>query len=124
MDTFSEAELVPSDYTDLYSLTVEGLFRRPQMSSILGSIEYWKSLPRDWDLDGILLFFQYSCRPWAIPPVMAKNALQETLDIPVLVVEADPFDTRNYSFGQLQTRIESFAEVVKMDKESKTAKVT
>ncbi|MBW1769112.1 MAG: 2-hydroxyacyl-CoA dehydratase [Deltaproteobacteria bacterium] len=124
MDTFSEAELVPSDYTDLYSLTVEGLFRRPQMSSILGSIEYWKSLPEDWDLDGILLFFQYSCRPWAIPPVMAKKGLQEALDIPVLVMEADPFDTRNYSVGQLKTRIESFAEVVKMHKVSKETTAT
>jgi benzoyl-CoA reductase/2-hydroxyglutaryl-CoA dehydratase subunit BcrC/BadD/HgdB len=51
---------------------------------------------------------------------MAKNALQASLDIPVLVVEADPFDTRNYSVGQLKTRIESFAEVVKMDKRNKT----
>ena len=91
------------------------------MSSILGSIEYWKSVSRDWDLDGILLFFQYSCRPWAIPPMMAKNALQEALDIPVLVVEADPFDTRNYSVGQMKTRIESFAEVVRMNKAAKAA---
>jgi benzoyl-CoA reductase/2-hydroxyglutaryl-CoA dehydratase subunit BcrC/BadD/HgdB len=121
MDTLSESELVPSDYTDLYSLTVEGLFRRPQMSSILASIEYWKDIVEEWNLDGILLFFQYSCRPWATPPMMAKNALQKALDIPVLVVEADPFDTRNYSVGQLKTRVESFSEVVRMAKARKEA---
>lgn len=119
MDTLSEAELVPSDYADLYSLTIEGLFRRPQMSSIPASIDYWKDIAAEWNLDGILLFFQYSCRPWATPPMMAKNALQEALDIPVLVVEADPFDTRNYSVGQLRTRIESFAEVVKRQSRNK-----
>jgi len=116
MDTTSEAELVPSNYADLNAIIVEGLFRRPQISSIPGSIEYWKGVSRDWNLDGILLFFQYSCRPWAIPPMMAKNALRNSLDIPVLVIEADPFDTRNYSVGQLKTRIESFAEVVKINR--------
>jgi benzoyl-CoA reductase/2-hydroxyglutaryl-CoA dehydratase subunit BcrC/BadD/HgdB len=40
----------------------------------------------------------------------------ESLGIPVLVVEGDIYDTRNYSAGQLKTRIESFAEVLKAKK--------
>ena len=66
--------------------------------------------------EGVLLIFQFNCRPWATPPLMAKKALKERLDVPVLVVEGDIYDTRNYSAGQLKTRIESFAEVLKAKK--------
>ncbi|MBW2145018.1 MAG: 2-hydroxyacyl-CoA dehydratase [Deltaproteobacteria bacterium] len=69
----------------------------------------------------MILMYQYSCRPWATPPLMGKKDLQEKLDIPILVVEGDSYDTRNYSAGQLRTRIESFAEILKMGKKAKAA---
>jgi benzoyl-CoA reductase/2-hydroxyglutaryl-CoA dehydratase subunit BcrC/BadD/HgdB len=52
---------------------------------------------------------------------MGKKALREKLDIPILVVEGDSYDTRNYSAGQLRTRIESFAEILKMKNAAKAA---
>ena len=39
--------------------------------------------------------------------------------MPYLVVEGDSFDTRNYSAGQMRTRVESFAEVLRMNKAAK-----
>ena len=94
-------------------MTAEFLYKLPQFSDVPGYIEYVEELARTCDADGVLLIFQFNCRPWATPPLMAKRALKERLDVPVLVVEGDIYDTRNYSAGQLKTRIESFAEVLK-----------
>ncbi|MFH1026331.1 MAG: 2-hydroxyacyl-CoA dehydratase family protein, partial [Nitrospirota bacterium] len=69
-----------------------------------------------WKVDGAILCYPYSCRPYTIPPLMSKKALKDRLGIPVLVLEGDAYDTRNYSAGQLRTRVETFAELLKMRK--------
>ena len=51
---------------------------------------------------------------------MAKKAIGEKLGIPVMVLEADCYDTRNYSAGQLKTKIETFAEMLKARKAAKS----
>ena len=44
---------------------------------------------------------------------MAKKVMKEELGIPVLALEGDCYDTRNYSAGQLRTRIETFADMLR-----------
>ncbi|MBW1901906.1 MAG: 2-hydroxyacyl-CoA dehydratase [Deltaproteobacteria bacterium] len=106
----------PPDMPDPLVMTAEFLYKLPQFSDVPGYIDYVEELSRACNADGVLLIFQFNCRPWATPPLMAKRALKERLGVPVLVVEGDIYDTRNYSAGQLKTRIESFAEVLKAQK--------
>jgi len=115
-DMVTEKMMTPGASMDPLSMTAEFLYKLPQFSDVPGYIEYVEELSRAANVDGVLLIFQFNCRPWATPPIMAKRALTESLGVPVLVLEGDIYDTRNYSAGQLKTRIESFAEVLKAKK--------
>jgi benzoyl-CoA reductase/2-hydroxyglutaryl-CoA dehydratase subunit BcrC/BadD/HgdB len=121
MDKLLTKELPTEQPSDLLTALGEGSFRRPHCSSVRGVIEYWEDICNMYEVDGMILMYQYSCRPWATPPLMGKKDLQKKLDIPILVVEGDSYDTRNYSAGQLRTRIESFAEILRMEKKAKAA---
>ncbi len=120
-DMIIEKMMTPGESTDPLSMTSEFLFKLPQFSDVPGYIDYVEEVSRAANVDGVLLIFQFNCRPWATPPLMAKRELRERLGVPVLVVEGDIYDTRNYSAGQLKTRIESFAEVLKAKKLEKAA---
>jgi hypothetical protein len=121
VDWLCPQELTKSKYTDMLEKIAEGLYRRPQLCSASASLEYWNTLVKDFNMDAAIISYAYNCRPWAIPPIMAKRDIQQELGVPAIVLETDGYDTRNYSAQQLRTRLESFAEVVKMNKEMKAA---
>lgn len=113
--------MAESQYTDLYSIVAEALYKIPIFAGTESSIEYWERMCKMNEVDGMIMWYQFSCRPWCAPPLMGKRAIQERLGIPVLIVEGDSWDSRNYSHGQLRTRVESFAEVLKMNKAAQMA---
>ncbi|MFO8010164.1 MAG: 2-hydroxyacyl-CoA dehydratase family protein [Dehalococcoidia bacterium] len=121
VDWLCPQELTKSKYTDMVEKIAEGLYRRPQLCDASASLEYWKTVCRDWNMDAAIIFYAYNCRPWAIPPIMAKKEIQKEIGVPAIVLEGDGYDTRNYNAEQLRTRLESFAEIVKMNKEMKAA---
>ena len=114
-------EAMQGRFEDIYMVIAEAMYRVPIFGGPMANIDYWEKVAKLHDVDGIILMYAFACRPWTIPPIMAKRELQKRLGIPVLVVEGDSWDTRNYSAGQLRTRIESFAEVLKMRKAAKAA---
>ncbi|HEY48774.1 MAG TPA: 2-hydroxyacyl-CoA dehydratase [Dehalococcoidia bacterium] len=74
-----------------------------------------------FNVDGAINFYPYSCREWVPTVIITKRMIEKELGIPVLVLEGDCYDTRNYSAGQLRTRVETFAELVKAHKAAKAA---
>ena len=115
------AEAMEGRFDDVYMIIAEAMYRVPIFGGPKVNIDYWEKVAKMHDVDGIIMMYAFACRPWCIPPLMAKKELQKRLDIPVLVVEGDSWDTRNYSAGQLRTRVESFAEVLKMRKAAQAA---
>jgi benzoyl-CoA reductase/2-hydroxyglutaryl-CoA dehydratase subunit BcrC/BadD/HgdB len=79
-------------------------------------IHRYKELCQTWQVDGMINLYPFSCRPLAIHPLMAKKAIEDELGIPVLALEGDMYDTRNYSPEALRTRVEAFAELLKVRK--------
>jgi benzoyl-CoA reductase/2-hydroxyglutaryl-CoA dehydratase subunit BcrC/BadD/HgdB len=72
-----------------------------------------------FNVDGAINFSPYSCREWAATIMMTKKAIEKELGVPVLVLEGDCYDTRNYSASQLRTRVETFAELLRAAKAAK-----
>jgi hypothetical protein len=66
-----------------------------------------------FNVDGAIDFYPYSCREWVPTVMITKRMIERELGIPVLVLEGDCYDTRNYSAGQLRTRVETFAELLR-----------
>jgi len=120
-DMVTDRMLTPGKVRDPLTITSEFLYKVPQFSDVPGLIDYMEEVCKFAGVDGCLHIFQFNCRPWAVSPLMAKRELKKRLDVPILVVEGDIYDTRNYSAGQLKTRIESFAEVLKAKKLEKAA---
>jgi hypothetical protein len=115
VDWLTPPERTKAKSTDLNQRIMEGWFRRGVhcIQGAQGAIDYFTYYCREWNVDGAILCHAYSCRPHCIPLLMEKKEIKERLAIPVLVLEGDSYDTRNYSAGQLRTRIETFAELLK-----------
>jgi benzoyl-CoA reductase/2-hydroxyglutaryl-CoA dehydratase subunit BcrC/BadD/HgdB len=45
---------------------------------------------------------------------MIKRTIKKELDVPIVVIEGDMYDARFYNRQQIRTRVESFAEMLKI----------
>ena len=63
----------------------------------------------DYRADGVIEFAHWGCRFLTANTQMVKEALQK---IPVLVIDGDCIDRRDYSDAQIKTRIDAFIEIL------------
>jgi benzoyl-CoA reductase/2-hydroxyglutaryl-CoA dehydratase subunit BcrC/BadD/HgdB len=107
--------------TDPCEVMAEGIYR---MGSIVrqatGIMTYMRDTCKDWDVDGCVLNYPYSCRITS-GMYMVRDVLQRELGLPTLLLEADAYDNRQYSVGQLRTRVEAFAELLRARKAAAVA---
>ena len=68
------------------------------------------------DVDGIIYSYQFSCRPLVSHSKLMKEYLEKETGLPVLLLDMDFYDNRNYSAAALQTRLEAFAEMLRARK--------
>ena len=69
-----------------------------------------------WNIDGLVWLLHSACREFATDALMLKDYFQKISDIPVIVLDGDLYDTRVYTAQQLRTRMETFAEILRMRK--------
>ncbi|NPV80850.1 MAG: 2-hydroxyacyl-CoA dehydratase [Firmicutes bacterium] len=68
-------------------------------------------LVEDYQVDGVIHFSHWGCRQSAGGAVMIKDYLKKH-GIPVLILDGDCIDRRNYAEGQTITRLEGFIEML------------
>jgi len=73
-------------------------------------IEYFNNLIVEYDLDGIIMHANQSCRPSSTGLYDLQDALQKRWGIPVLMMNTDHCDPRAYSEGPMNTRIDIVAQ--------------
>jgi benzoyl-CoA reductase/2-hydroxyglutaryl-CoA dehydratase subunit BcrC/BadD/HgdB len=69
-------------------------------------------LVRDYRVDGFVLHNYRTCRRFCASQYELKQALTAATGVPGVVFDADAFDTRFFSEGQITTRIEAFMETL------------
>jgi len=96
----------------------EMIFRFQGLGDLCGSsLKQAKFAVEHYNLDGLMIFETMFCRPLCLPAAMIKDYVQkECNNIPVMRLELDAYDSRNYTPEQYRTRLESFSEVLKMRK--------
>jgi hypothetical protein len=104
----------PSYYQEIGA---SGLGRGTRHSDIAMAHEHLE-LAKQWNVDGVILTFMFSCRGVCIYAPMAKKLLDNE-GIPTILLEHDLYDTRNYTPESMRTKIETFAEVLRMNKAAK-----
>ncbi|MBW2622688.1 MAG: 2-hydroxyacyl-CoA dehydratase [Deltaproteobacteria bacterium] len=91
------------------------LLKAGGFSSTSGAVEQYKAYVKEFDLDGVIICYSYSCRAYTIMPHIVKDGLRE-LGVPSIILEGDFYDNRIYSAQQMRTRIEAFVETLKVRK--------
>jgi benzoyl-CoA reductase/2-hydroxyglutaryl-CoA dehydratase subunit BcrC/BadD/HgdB len=82
-------------------------------------IEYFNNLIVEYDLDGIIMHANQSCRPSSTGLQDLQEALQNKWGIPVLMMNTDHCDPRAYAEGPMNTRIDGFVELMEEYKKRK-----
>lgn len=99
---------------------IESIYRKAYWHNGAAVGKCYAEICRDWKVDGAVLMNTVSCRLFDPCTILQKDYMEKELGIPVLALEGDIYDTRNYSAERLRTRIETFAEIVKAAKAAKS----
>ena len=67
---------------------------------------------RDYAIDGVIFHRNKSCLPITLGQMEIKQALEQELGIPSVIIDADHMDERNFSLAQFQTRVDAFMEML------------
>jgi len=76
---------------------------------VLGMIQFY-------NVDGLVMHSNRSCKPYSFGQMDIMRIVREKTGIPVLMIEADMVDPRNFSQSQIETRIDTFMEILKQRK--------
>jgi len=66
-----------------------------------------------YDANGLVMHSNRSCKPYSFGQMDIAKIVREKTGIPILMIEADMVDPRNFSKSQVETRIDAFMEIVK-----------
>jgi benzoyl-CoA reductase/2-hydroxyglutaryl-CoA dehydratase subunit BcrC/BadD/HgdB len=69
-------------------------------------------LARRFDVDGMVMHANRSCKPFSLTQIEIKDALRDELGLPTLILEADMTDARLYNEGAIQERVAAFLEML------------
>jgi benzoyl-CoA reductase/2-hydroxyglutaryl-CoA dehydratase subunit BcrC/BadD/HgdB len=67
---------------------------------------------RKYDVDGLVMHSNRSCKPYSLGQYDIQKMVMKEFGIPSLIIEADQVDERNFSEGQIETRIDAFMETI------------
>ncbi|MBT4512125.1 MAG: 2-hydroxyacyl-CoA dehydratase [Chloroflexi bacterium] len=71
-----------------------------------------EELVREYQIDGVLISSIITCRPVYIPMLETRHMLETKLGVPSVQIECDLVDERSFSWGQVRTRLDAFAEQI------------
>jgi benzoyl-CoA reductase/2-hydroxyglutaryl-CoA dehydratase subunit BcrC/BadD/HgdB len=112
---------LPSEYESVWEQIADKNLRTGARSSAAMLVTQLKDHCREWNVDGMIIAALVKCRVTNIHPRKAKEVIEKELGIPVLAIEFDNLDSREYTAEHLRTRVEPFAEMLK-DRKKRTSK--
>jgi hypothetical protein len=105
--------MYPTEYRGFGDKVAQSYQKAGPFCSVWGNIEFIKGYVELCKLDGIIYSHAVSCKGYTIPALMIKKEIEKQCRIPVMVMEGDIYDSRNYSAEQMRTRVETFAEMLR-----------
>ena len=82
----------------------------PETELVRGSVEGYRELCREYQVDGVVINSVYTCRPVYLPLLEMVSFVEKKMGIPAVVIDCDLVDERSYSEGQVRTRLDALAE--------------
>lgn len=104
---------LPSQYPTIWEQIADINIRLGSRSSAALYVNQLKDHCRQWNVDGMIVASVIKCRFANIYPRRTKEVIESELGVPVLAVELDSCDSREYTAERFRTRVEPFAEMLK-----------
>ncbi len=101
----------PIDPDDPYTGIAKRIIGSPLNGETNNRIDHLKALAKSYKIDGAINPCHWGCRQGTGARGLVEDGLK-TIDVPVLNLEVDCVDNRNFAEGQLRTRIEAFIEML------------
>jgi len=101
----------PIDPDDPYTGLAIRSISIPFNGNVNRRVDHLKKLAEDYKIDGAINPCHWGCRQETGARGLTSEGLKE-VGIPVLNLETDCVDSRNFSEGQLRTRLEAFTEML------------
>ena len=111
----TDADLIDSGYVKYWERGGEALLRYCG----IGFAQRLVQIYREWNIDGAILNYPIGCRDLCMGSLKAREFITQELGVPVLMLESDYTDPRNYTSEATRNRITAFAEVLKSRAKSK-----
>jgi len=110
-DEWNDINWPPIEITDPYPDLARRMLALPLHGPISHRIAHMQKLARDYQVDGAINPCHWGCRQGTGAKGLIQRGLQK-IGVPVLNLEVDCVDQRNFAEGQLRTRIEAFIEML------------
>lgn len=94
-----------------YESIAERIITIPYSMSISQRIKHIQKLAQEYDIDGAVNPCHWGCRQGTGARGLIAKGLRD-INVPVLNLEIDCVDSRNLAKGQIETRLEAFAEML------------
>ena len=112
----TELDRITNRYDDYWE-------RRTEMQLCFSGLKFsnrFEQICPEWDLDGAILNYPIGCRDLCTSPMKTQDVITKELGIPILLLETDHIDNRSYSAEAMRSRVEAFAEMLKVAKAAKS----
>lgn len=86
--------------------------KAPNSVCIETGVEWREGICRENHVDGILVHYNRSCKPWSGYMPEMQRRFRKDLGVPVVGFDGDQADPRNFSEAQYNTRVEGLFEVM------------
>lgn len=106
-------------YAPAFGFIYEGLdemarayCKAPNSVCIETGVEWREDICRENKVNGVLVHYNRSCKPWSGYMIEMERRFRKDLAIPVVGFDGDQADPRNFSQAQYQTRIDGLFELM------------
>ena len=107
-------------YDDLDGMA-KAYYKAPNSVCIEQGVEWREGICRDNKVDGVLVHYNRSCKPWSGYMAEMQRRFTADLGVPCAGFDGDQADPRNFNEAQYETRVQGLVEAMAENKKAKEA---
>ena len=97
-------------------------YKAPNSVCIEQGVDWREGICRDNKVDGVLVHYNRSCKPWSGYMAEMQRRFTKDLGIPCAGFDGDQADPRNFNAAQYETRVQGLVEAMEANIQAKEAK--
>lgn len=107
-------------YDDLDGMA-KAYYKAPNSVCIEQGVDWREGICRDNKVDGVLVHYNRSCKPWSGYMAEMQRRFTADLGVPCAGFDGDQADPRNFNEAQYETRVQGLVEAMAENKKAKEA---